>query len=94
MSTPQPPGNPEPRPLRPTRSGAIVDPSAARPRMPAEGGPPVDLAAVPLREDRVLVFVVVYAVAFVVENSEQINGHFVFATANVRLIWTMLLLPR
>ena len=36
--------------------------------------------------------VIAYAIAFVVENSKQINVDFVFADANVRLIWTMLLL--
>ena len=33
-----------------------------------------------------------YSIAFVVENSKEINIHFVFGTAKVRLIWEILLL--
>ena len=40
----------------------------------------------------VLLVAVGYSVAFVVENSREINVHFVFATAKVRLIWEILLL--
>ena len=35
---------------------------------------------------------IAYSIAFVVENSKEINIHFVFATAKVRLIWEILLL--
>jgi uncharacterized integral membrane protein len=38
-----------------------------------------------------LVFAVIWATAFVVENSKRVNVHFVFATANVHLIWMILL---
>jgi uncharacterized integral membrane protein len=39
-----------------------------------------------------LLFVVAYAIAFVVDNRRSISVDFVFATANVSLIWTILLL--
>ena len=39
----------------------------------------------------ILLAVVAYAVAFVLENRKQINLHFVFATARVSLIWLILL---
>lgn len=38
-----------------------------------------------------LLLVVAYAVAFVLENRRQVNVHFVFATARVSLIWLILL---
>jgi uncharacterized integral membrane protein len=38
-----------------------------------------------------LLAVIAYAVAFVLENRKQINVHFVFATAKVSLIWLILL---
>ena len=90
MSTPQPPGIPdEPRP-----SAAPAE--AVAPPVPP---PPAD------EEDRpstwqpllytkivVLLIVIAYAIAFVVQNTDQIRIDFVFSTAKVRLIWTMLLL--
>jgi uncharacterized integral membrane protein len=39
----------------------------------------------------VLLLVIAYAVAFVLENRKQVNVHFVFATARVSLIWLILL---
>ena len=39
-----------------------------------------------------LLFVIGYSIAFVVQNTDQIKIDFVFATAKVRLIWTILLL--
>jgi uncharacterized integral membrane protein len=39
----------------------------------------------------VLLAVVAYAVAFVLENRKQVNVHFVFVTARVSLIWLILL---
>jgi uncharacterized integral membrane protein len=39
----------------------------------------------------VLVLLVAYVVAFVVENNKQVNVHFVLATARISLIWTILL---
>lgn len=39
----------------------------------------------------VLALVVAYVIAFAIENSKQVNVHFVFATAKVSLAWTILL---
>jgi uncharacterized integral membrane protein len=39
----------------------------------------------------VLALVVAYVIAFAIENSKQVNVHFVFATAKVPLAWTILL---
>ena len=92
MSTPQPPGNSEP-------PAPSIPPAAA----PSSTGsaPPGDAVQ---KEDRastwqpwlyvkigLLVFAVIWATAFVVENSKRVNVHFVFATANVHLIWMILL---
>jgi uncharacterized integral membrane protein len=38
-----------------------------------------------------LLLVIAYAVAFVLENRKQIHLHFVFATAQVSLVWLVLL---
>jgi uncharacterized integral membrane protein len=94
VSTPQPPGSPdEPRP------------SAATPETVAPPVPPPPAPLPAEEEDRpstwqpllyakivVLLVVIAYAVAFVVQNTDQIRIDFVFSTAKVRLIWTMLLL--
>ena len=39
----------------------------------------------------VLVLLVAYAIAFVIENKKSVNRHFVFATASVSLVWLILL---
>ena len=39
-----------------------------------------------------LLAIVAYVIAFVVQNTDEIKIDFVFATAKVHLIWTMLLL--
>jgi uncharacterized integral membrane protein len=39
----------------------------------------------------VLALVTAYVIAFAIENSKQINVHFVFATARVSLAWMILL---
>ncbi len=38
-----------------------------------------------------IVLLAAYAVAFVLENSKSVHLHFVFATANVSLVWLILL---
>ena len=38
-----------------------------------------------------LVVLVAYAIAFVLENRHTVNVHFVLATANVSLVWLILL---
>jgi uncharacterized integral membrane protein len=40
----------------------------------------------------VLLVVIAYAIAFVVKNTRQVKIDFVFTDANVRVIWTILLL--
>lgn len=96
MTTPQPPGIPE---------SPATGPPRAEP--PEAGTAPVAPTATDesFEEDRastwqpwlyvrigLLLFAIAWAIAFVVENSTQINVHFVFATANVHLVWMILLL--
>ena len=86
MSTPQPPGIPdEPRP-----------PAAVAPPIPPPPAEEEDRPSTwqPLLYAKIVVLLVViaYAVAFVVQNTDQIRIDFVFSTTKVRLIWTMLLL--
>jgi uncharacterized integral membrane protein len=90
VSTPQPPGIPDSPSGVPSVEATDVETPPAVP---------------PSHEDRastwqpalylklgVLLFAIGWGIAFVVENSKEINVHFVFATANVHLIWAMLLL--
>jgi uncharacterized integral membrane protein len=97
MSTPQPPGIPD-GPATPAPPAA--PPEAAVPPAPLPPEPS------PAEEERrtsnwqpvlylkitVLLVVIAYAIAFVVENTDEIRVDFVFSTAEVRLIWTILLL--
>ena len=91
MSTPQSPAPPEKPP-----DTALEKPT---PPTPAPHVPPVE------EEDRastfqpwlyikiaLLLIVIAYAIAFVVKNTRQIKINFVFTDANVRVIWTILLL--
>jgi len=85
MSTPQPPGNPPeatqppaPLPAAPTPAADEDGQSTWQPRLYAKIG--------------LLLLVVAYSIAFVVENRQRIEIHFVFATETVRLIWAILLL--
>ena len=93
MSTPQ-----RPPPEQPP--GA----SAERPSTPAAPAPRPPAAPVE-EEDQpstfqpwlyvkigLLLIVIAYAIAFVVKNTRQIKIDFVFSDANVRVIWTLLLL--
>ena len=100
MSTPQPPGTPH---LPPTPSSQPPEAAPPRPAAPPTPAPP---APSPAQEDdlpstwqpllytkiAVLLVVIAYAIAFVVQNTDQIRIDFVFSTTKVRLIWTMLLL--
>jgi uncharacterized integral membrane protein len=99
MSTPQPPGIPdEPKPTAPPPTAA--PPGAAAPPVPPPPAPSPaeeeDLPSTwqPLLYARIalLLLVIAYAVAFVVQNTGQIRIDFVFSTAKVRLIWEILLL--
>jgi len=84
-----------PPPPEPTATHSEPEPAPA-PEPHAEA-PPVEPAA-PDNPTRLyakilaLLFVVGYSVAFVVGNDKTIRVDFVFATANVSLIWTILLL--
>ena len=92
MSTPQPPGLPE-SPAPPEEAHAPAPPTIPAPKDEDLG------------EDRpstwqpwlyvkigLLLLAIAWAIAFVVENTKQINVHFVFATANVHVVWMILLL--
>ena len=96
MSTPQSPGTPDPPPAPSSRPSEAAQPEpAAPPSAPQpqeeEDGPSTWQ---PLLYTKIAVLLVVigYSVAFVVQNTDQIRIDFVFATTKVRLIWTMLLL--
>jgi uncharacterized integral membrane protein len=93
MST-TPPAPPEKRP----------DTAAGKPIPPAAATPPATVAPAD-EEDQpstfqpwlyvkigLLLIVIAYAIAFVVKNTRQIKIDFVFTDANVRVIWTLLLL--
>ena len=77
-------------------------PPPAAPGAPAQAPPTPAPQPVPEPELRspvlfwtkvaVLLFVVAYAIAFVVGNHRSISVDFVFATAHVSLIWSILLL--
>lgn len=95
MSTPQPPGAPEPPPAAPSTPPESAPKPAAPPPPPAavhdEDRPSTWQPMLYLKIGLLLV-VVGYVIAFVVQNTDQIKIDFVFKTAPVRLIWTMLLL--
>ena len=85
MSTPQPPGIPEPPPPPPPA------PLASEPKPPEEDQPSTSQPVLYLKIG-LLLLAIGYSIAFVVENSTQIKIHFVFSTAKVRLVWAILLL--
>jgi uncharacterized membrane protein YciS (DUF1049 family) len=101
VNTPQPPGIPDEPPATPPPPPA-APPGAAAPPPPIAAPP----AAEPSEPEKrlstwqpllylriaLLLAAIAYSIAFVVKNSRQINVHFVFATAKVRLIWEILLL--
>jgi uncharacterized integral membrane protein len=94
VSRPQPPESPEEQ----SHASTVDEPGA--PPSPAE------LELSPEEEDDrpstfqpwlyvkigLLLIVIAYAIAFVVENTQEIKIDFVFTDANVRVIWTILLL--
>jgi uncharacterized integral membrane protein len=95
VSTPQPPGIPDPPPATSSRPPEAAPEPAAPPSAPQpqeeDVGPSTWQPVLYLKISALLV-VIGYSVAFVVQNTDQIRIDFVFATAKVRLIWTMLLL--
>jgi uncharacterized integral membrane protein len=67
-------------------------------RSDGEGTPPEEAQVAPAPGERpllakllILLALVAYAVAFVLENGKQVEVHFVFATARASLIWVILL---
>jgi uncharacterized integral membrane protein len=87
VSTPQPPGTPQPPPAATPRPSPRPEPPAApEDDQPSTWQPVLYLKIV------LLALAIGYAVAFVAENTKQIRIHFVFASANVHLIWEILLL--
>jgi uncharacterized integral membrane protein len=91
MSTPQPPGvpNPPPTPAAPSLQPPVPE-ADAKPERKEDR--PSTWQPILYLKIGLLLAAVVYSIAFVVENSKEINIHFVFATAKVRLIWEILLL--
>jgi uncharacterized integral membrane protein len=90
-------GEPEPKTAAPAPPPAAPEapaqpPPTPEPKTAAEAEPE---SGSPFRfwaKVAVLLFVVAYAIAFVVGNHRSISVDFVFATAHVSLIWSILLL--
>ncbi len=102
-SAPEPPDSEQPG----SPDTEQPEPPAERAGAPAPAAPPTTPPETPAveEEDRpstwqpvlylkigVLLAVIAYSVAFVVENTDQIKIRFVFTTARVHLIWEILLL--
>ncbi len=90
MSTPQPPGNTE-QPASPVTPPAPPTAASARAKERWEEDLPSTWQPWLYVRIGLLVLALGWVTAFVVENSKQVHVHFVFGTANVRLIWTILL---
>lgn len=86
MSAPQPPGVPD--------QSSTEAPTGETPRpqsAPAHDEPSTWQPGLYLKIGLLLV-AIAWAIAFVAENTKRVNVHFVFGTANVHLIWMILLL--
>ena len=92
MSAAQPPGTPDPAAAASIRHDARRDRSGWT--EPAGLGEDEPSTWQPWLYVKIglLLFAVAWSIAFVVENRQEINVHFVFATANVHVIWMILLL--
>jgi uncharacterized membrane protein YciS (DUF1049 family) len=90
VSVPQPPGIPESPPTGSPRSETTPPEAATEPGL-GEDQPSTWQPWLYVKIG-LLLFAVGWAIAFVAENRRQINVHFVFATANVHVIWMILLL--
>ena len=91
MST-QPPGLPEDQLPEPAAEEPAAPPPPP-PEKPADGEDrPSTWQPMLYTKIALLLFVVAYSIAFVVQNTDQIKIDFVFASARVHLIWEMLLL--
>jgi uncharacterized membrane protein YciS (DUF1049 family) len=96
VSTSQPPGIPEPPSTDAPRSDKAPAGTADAATQPSDGSLGEDQSSTwqPWLYVKIglLLLAIAWAVAFVVENSQQINVHFVLATANVHVVWMILLL--
>ena len=84
----EPAETPPPEQPPPAESAPVTQPAPAAPPEPVDTGSPWRFWFLVAA----LLFFVGYAVAFVVGNSKAISVDFVFATARVSLIWSVLLL--
>ena len=93
MSTPQSPASPEQPPGAATERPAAPRPAAPPPPVPGEEEDhPSTFQPWLYVKIGLLLIVIAYAIGFVVKNTRQIKIDFVFGDANVRVIWTILLL--
>jgi len=96
MSTPEPPIPPEKPPASSVERPGPSAPAAPAPRPPAapveEEDQPSTFQPWLYLKIGLLLIVIAYAIGFVVKNTRQIKIDFVFGDANVRVIWTILLL--
>ncbi len=96
MSTPEPPAPPEQPPGASAETPSTPPPATPAPRPPAapveEEDQPSTFQPWLYIKIGLLLIVIAYAIAFVVKNTRQIKIDFVFTDANVRVIWTILLL--
>jgi uncharacterized integral membrane protein len=96
VSTPQPPEIPDPQPPPAAPETAAPTPAPVAPppvpaAAPAEDTPSTWQPVLYLKIG-LLLFAIGYTIAFVVQNTDQIQIDFVFWSAKVRLIWEVLLL--
>ena len=92
MSRPQPPESPEEQSHAATVEEPDALPSPAEPSPDEEEDRPSTFQPWLYVKIALLLIVIAYAIAFVVENTQEIKIDFVFTDANVRVIWTILLL--
>jgi uncharacterized integral membrane protein len=96
MSTPQPPGSPEEPPVAATVEEPPAPPSPPVPERELSPAHEEDRASTwqpwLYAKLALLLIVIAWAIAFVAKNTRQIKIDFVFTDANVRVIWTILLL--
>jgi len=93
MSTPQSPASPEQPPGAATERPAAPRPAAPPPPVPGEEEDhPSTFQPWLYVKIGLLLTAIAYAIAFVVKNTRQVKIDFVFSDANVRVIWTILLL--
>jgi uncharacterized integral membrane protein len=96
MSAPQPPGSPDEPPAAATVEEPAAPPASQGPEPEPSPGSEEDGASTwqpwLYAKLALLLIVIAWAIAFVVKNTRQIKIDFVFTDANVRVIWTILLL--